>query len=78
MFSAALPEQVISKHGTRKRNLMGQSIGETTRQKVYLLLYFAPELSLPLVQSNFANVNLMKAKLWGNVNGKVYGFLYTS
>lgn len=30
---------------------------------------------VPLVQSSFANMQLMKAKLWGNVNRKVYGFL---
>jgi len=31
--------------------------------------------SLQLVQSSFANVNLMKTILWGNVNRKMYGFL---
>jgi hypothetical protein len=37
--------------------------GETLGQKVSLLRSFAPELSLQLVQSSFANVNLMKAIL---------------
>ena len=36
-----------------------------------------PNHTLPLVQSSFANVNLMKAKLWEDINRKMYGFLYT-
>jgi hypothetical protein len=37
--------------------------GETAGQKVYLPACFWQELSLQLVQSSFANVNLMKARL---------------
>ena len=37
--------------------------GETPEQKISLLRSFGPKLSLRLVQSSFANVNLMKAIL---------------
>jgi hypothetical protein len=47
--------------------------GAKPEEKVRLPGSFEPELSLPLVQSSFAKRCLMKAKLWGNVDRKVYG-----
>jgi hypothetical protein len=34
-----------------------------------------PKRTLQLVRPSFTNVHLMKAKLWGDVYGKMYGFL---
>ena len=48
--------------------------GETPRQKVSPLRSFALKLPLQLVRPSFAGVNLMKAKLWGNVNRKCMAF----
>jgi hypothetical protein len=39
---------------------------------------FAVKNTLALVQSCVSSEYLMKPQLQGNVNGKVYGFLYTS
>jgi hypothetical protein len=36
----------------------------------------SPKQTLRLVQPSFANVNLIKANLWGYINRKMYGFLY--
>jgi hypothetical protein len=52
--------------------------GETPGQKVSPLRSFEPELPVLLAQSCVSSEYLMKAKLWGDVNRKMYGFLYTS
>jgi len=55
--------------------VLWQYIGATIGQKVYLLKPFVPKLPLPLAQLCVQYDYVVKAKLWGNINRKMYGFL---
>ena len=48
-------------------------LGRLLKKVHQLGLNLPPKRTLELVQPSFANVHLIKAKLWGNVNGKAYG-----
>ena len=74
----------VRKHGSQiHRFRIVSAIARSQTRPALLVLPFMTALLLPklawqLVQSSFSPEYIVNAKLWRNVNRKMYGFLFTS